>query len=399
MSEILLVGITPPLEKRIRAALGNKNGELVTWEGSTEGEDAAAVLAGERPVAIILGSAVGTDKSNADPFAGETTGKALDLARDLEIADPTITTLLVARADAENLQRAMSVGVREVLTPDAKKPAIKAALRRALAAGHRRRDVRENVTPEPTKRFVVVISAKGGAGKTVISSNLAVGLTQESSSRTVLVDLDLQFGDVATALLLSPLYSMVDAAGAAAKGLDTATLKVFLTSHGQSGLHVLCAPDDPAVGEALAVSDVGTVLDLLGEEFGHVVVDTDPGLSERTLMALERATDILIVADLDVPSVRGTRKLIEALDVIEMTEARRHLVLNRANSKVGLTPAEVEESIGVEIDLALPSTRMVPVSMNEGRPIAASGQGSPFGKRITEMVHLFLPATVRRGSK
>ncbi len=399
MSDIILIGIAPPQEKRIRAALGKSNGEVMTWDGPTDGEAAAAALAEEHPVAIILGSSLGTDAQDADPFAEETPEKALDLAHNLEIVDPTITTLLIARTDAENLQRAMSVGIREIVAPDAKKAAIKGALSRALKAGRRLRDVRESVTPEPTNRFVVVISAKGGAGKTVISTNLAVGLAQESYRRTVLADLDLQFGDAATALLLSPVYSIVDAAGTANKGLDAATLKVFLTSHGPSELYVLCAPEDPAVGESLSISDIGRVLDLLAEEFGFVVIDTDPGLSEMTLMALERATDIVIVADLDVPSVRGTRKLIDALDVIGMTEGRRHLILNRANSKVGLTPAEAQDSVGVKIDVALPSTRQVPISMNEGRPIAVSGQRTPFGKRIAELVGLFLPANVRRGRR
>jgi pilus assembly protein CpaE len=227
-----------------------------------------------------------------------------------------------------------------------------------------------------------------------------VGLSQESHRRTVLVDLDLQFGDAATALLLSPMYSMVDAAGAVKKGLEAATLKVFLTFHDSSELHVLCAPEDPALGESLSMSDMSQVLDLLAEEFGYVVVDTSPGLSELTLMALERATDIVVIVDLDVPSVRGTSKLLEALDVIGMTEPRRHVVLNRANSKVGLTPAEVRKSVGVTIDLALPSTRQVPISLNEGRPISANeNQHSPFGKRIAELVHFFLPASVRKGSK
>jgi pilus assembly protein CpaE len=114
-------------------------------------------------------------------------------------------------------------------------------------------------------------------------------------------------------------------------------------------------------------------------------------------MALERATDIVIVVDLDVPSVRGTRKLIEVLDVIGMTTARRHLVLNRANSKVGLTPAEVQDTVGVHIDLTLPSARKVPISINEGRPIVLTGPRSSFGKGIAELVDSFLPARVRKG--
>jgi pilus assembly protein CpaE len=398
MSDIILVGITPPIEKRIRSALGSSNGALTTWDGPTEGELGAAALAEEHPVAVILGCSLGSPADKPDPFDNPTTEVALELARNLEIVDPTITTLLVAKAEAENLQQAMSVGIREVVTPDAKKAAIKHALERALSAGRRLRDTQESGAPEPTQRFILIVSAKGGSGKTVISSNLAVGLAQQSHRRCVLVDLDLQFGDAATALLLSPEYSMLDAAGAADKGLSTATLKVFLTSHAPSGLHVLCAPDDPSVGDSLSSSNIGQVLDLLAGEFGTVVVDTDPGLSEITLMALERATDIIIVADLDVPSVRGTRKLVEALDAIDMTTARRHLILNRANSKVGLTPAEVQEAVGIPIDIALPSSRDVPISMNEGRPIAVTSPRSQFGKQITELVGRFLPTTVRRGS-
>lgn len=397
MSEIILVGITPAQEKRIRSALGSSNGAVSTWDGPTDGEEGAAALAEEHPVAVILGASLGTTSDGPDPYADPTTEQALDLARNLETTDPTITILLVAEAEAENLRQAMSAGIREVVTPDAKKAAIKQALNRALSAGRRLRDTREGVAPEPTRRFILVISAKGGAGKTVVSSNLAVGLAQKSHSRCILVDLDLQFGDAATALLLSPEYSMLDAAGAVQRGLDAATLKVFLTSHTPSGLHVLCAPDDPAAADSLDPASIGQVLDLLAEEFRNVVVDTDPGLSELTLMALERATDIVIVVDLDVPSVRGTRKLIEVLDVIGMTTARRHLVLNRANSKVGLTPAEVQDTVGIHIDSTLPSTRKVPISINEGRPIVVTGPRSPFGKGIAELVDLFLPARVRKG--
>jgi pilus assembly protein CpaE len=205
----------------------------------------------------------------------------------------------------------------------------------------------------------------------VISSNLAVSIAEGTDREAVLVDLDLQFGDAATALLLTPTYSITDAANAARSGLDAAALKVFLSRHSPSDLYVLCAPDEPSAGEEVPVEDINAVLRVLHDEFRHVVIDTDPGLSEVTLSALELATDIVIVADLDVPSVRGTRKLLEALDTIGMRSATRHIVLNRADSRVGLTPEEVEKAIGASIDVELPSTRQVPISLNEGDPIAA----------------------------
>ena len=219
---------------------------------------------------------------------------------------------------------------------------------------------------------------------------------KSSTRRTALVDLDLQFGDVATALMLSPTYTIADAA-TAGDALDAAALKVFLTPHASSGLHVLCAPDDPAVGESLPAARIGEVFDLLMAEFGNVVVDTDPGLSESTLTALEHATDIVVVADLDVPSVRGTRKLLETLDVIGLESTRRFVVLNRANSRVGLSAEEAATAIGARIDLSLPSSRAVPISMNEGRPIGLTEPRSPFGRQMTALASALMPSLTPNG--
>lgn len=384
MNDVIAVGATVSQERRIRSALSDNGAALRSWAGALEGREAAGALVAEEPAVIVLGPQL--EKG------------ALELALQINELNPMVATLLIAKSDTEMLQKALASGVRGVLEPDAKKDAFKEALDRVLAAGERMRERAVQSEDRPVRhRFITVVSAKGGAGKTVISSNLAVSLAEESDRETVLVDLDLQFGDAATALLLTPTYSMADAAHAAKSGLDAAALKVFLSRHSPSDLYVLCAPDEPSAGEDVPVGDITSVLHVLHEEFRHVVIDTDPGLSESTLTALELATDIVVVADLDVPSVRGTRKLLEALDTIGMKGATRHLVLNRADSRVGLTPEEVEEAVGASIDVKLPSTRQVPISLNEGDPMVMSAPRSPFAKQFTALARRMATLPARKG--
>jgi pilus assembly protein CpaE len=382
MIEIISVGATATQEKRVRTALkGPSAGALMPWPGSVNG-DAARSIADEHPATVVLGSDLKADD-------------AIRLARRIEEIDPTIATVLFVDADTDTLRRAIEAGVRGIIRPDAKSAEVKKAVAHALETGHRLQPER-GTHHGSSDRFITLISAKGGTGKTVVSSNLAVELSLAAPERVALVDLDLQFGDIATSLLLSPRYSMSDAVEAAPLGLEPTMVKAFLTTHADSGLCALCAPDEPAAGEEINSEHIGAVLDVLASEFAYVVVDTDPGLSESALTALERSTDIIVLVDLDVPSVRGTRKLIDALDRIGMTTQRRHVVLNRANSHVGLDRTEVVAAIGVPIDVTLPSTRHVPLSLNEGRPLSLSNPRSAFGKGITSLAQRLAPVGARR---
>lgn len=381
MSDLILVGATKSQERSVTTALEETDISVRVWNGGVEDAAGAEELTRSRPATIVLGSDLGD--------------AMFDLAQAIEDLDPTVATIVITQSTNLILQKAMAAGVRGVLEPSARQSTIKTVLEQAVDAGRRLRGSHPELAAASSRRFITVVSAKGGAGKTVISSNLALRLAGASERDTVLVDLDLQFGDVATALLLTPTHSIIDAADAADESLDAAALKVFLTRHPPTDLYVLAAPDEPAAGEALSLEKTGVVLDTLAAEFREVVVDTDPGLSETTLVALERSTDIVIVADLDVPSVRGTRKLIEALDLIGMSAPARYLVLNRADSKVGLSPSEVEDAVGMKIDMALPSTRHVPVSVNEGQPMVLSAPRSTFARRITEFADSLAPTPAK----
>jgi len=257
--------------------------------------------------------------------------------------------------------------------------ALEAARSRTLAAGN------GHAAAQPAHgRVITVISPKGGSGKTVISTNLAVGLAARAPGRVVLLDLDLQFGDVPYALGLTPQHTIFDAVSAI-DDLDATTLKVFLTRH-QSGLYALCAPEDPAVGGLIPVAAVTTVIGLIASQFGYLVIDTPGGLSEHTLAALDLSTDVILVADMDLPSVRNLRKALDAFDMLGMRRAIRHLVLNRSDSRVGLTKSGIAAAAGLAIELEVPSSRHVPTSLNEARPLVTDNPRSPAARPLAELV-------------
>ena len=155
----------------------------------------------------------------------------------------------------------------------------------------------------------------------------------------MLVDLDVQFGDCASALGLTPEYTLPDAVHGPASE-DTMVLKTFLTQH-PSGLFAVCGAESPAAGDTVRGEDVTRLLASLAREFRYVVVDTAPGLSEQTLAALDRATDVVMLTSMDVPGVRGLRKELDVLRELAMIPAGRHVVMNFADPKGGLSVRDV----------------------------------------------------------
>ncbi|MGY1671216.1 AAA family ATPase [Geodermatophilus sp. SYSU D00710] len=322
--------------------------------------------------------------------------EAFGLAARLDVQCPGISVVLVADPTPETWQEAMRAGIRDLLAPAADPAEIRAAVERAgsAAAGRRRvlRPVEE--TARYTGRVITVASPKGGVGKTTVASNLAIGLTETAPQSTVLVDLDVQFGDVASALGLVPEYALPDVAhGPAAE--DTMVLKTFLTQH-PSGLYAVCGADSPAAGDTVTAADVTRLLASLAREFRYVVVDTAPGLSEQTLAALDRATDVVMLSSMDVPGVRGLRKELDVLRELCMIPAGRHVVMNFAEAKGGLSVRDVETAIGTGVDVVVPRSAAVPASTNQGVPILAAGRRDPAAKELRRLVARFAATPIVR---
>jgi len=249
--------------------------------------------------------------------------------------------------------------------------------------------------PSRLAKVIVVISPKGGSGKTAVSTNLAVALAQRLPGRVVAVDLDVQFGDLGTALSLTPEHTLAQLARTSQ--IDATTVKLFLTLH-YNGLYVLAGAHDPVDADSIGHQHVSQVLPLLAPNFDYVVVDTPAGLDERTLAAIECATDLLLVSSLDVTSIRSLRKELDALDHMGV-KANRQLILNRADAKVGLNPSDAEEVMGMKIATSINSSREIPLSLHLGTPVVISEPKSPVAKQLQQLAELYAPVEVAKSRK
>jgi pilus assembly protein CpaE len=378
MSRVVLAGADEDLRQRVHAAA---DGDVtVLPPGRLPGDPSRLfeqLVDGELPDVLLIGPAAPAPE-------------VLTLAGRLDIQSPGISVVLVADPSPEMWQAAMRAGIRDLVSPSADVAEIRAAVERAGAAAAGRRRVLRPVaeTAKYTGRVITIASPKGGVGKTTVSTNLAIGLTAAAPQSTVLVDLDVQFGDVASALGLVPEYTLPDAVhGPAAE--DTMVLKTFLTQH-PSGLFAVCGAEDPAAGDTVSAEDVTRLLAALAREFRYVVVDTAPGLSAQTLAALDRATDVVMLSSMDVPGVRGLRKELDVLRELCMIPAGRHVVMNFGDPKGGLSVRDVELAIGTGVDVVLPRSANVPGSTNQGVPLIESGsKRDPMVKELKRLVSRF----------
>lgn len=381
MRPLILAGSTDPFARKVYAAVDDDmRDRLRLWNRHLAEPGGLEALLKAQPAVVVLGPGL----------ADEVT---LRFAQQIDTESSEIGVVVVQNTGT-NVDAALAAGVRGILSKDSDDESIRAAIARAAAAADRHD--REAQVPSPSvgrAKVTTVLSPKGGAGKTVLSTNLAVGLAAGSPRGVVIVDLDLQFGDVAYALGLKPRHTMYDVVSATG-GLDITTLKVFLTHH-SSDLYVMCAPDEPARGEMIEVEAVQQVITLLAADFDHVIVDTVAGLSEHTLATLDLSTDVIFLADMDVPSVRHLSKVIKAFDRLGMQKADRHFILNRADARVGLSMMKVANQAGLAIDIEIPQSKQVPVALNAGTPIVLSHPKNPVSRKIMEVVDRLAGPAVR----
>ncbi len=244
-------------------------------------------------------------------------------------------------------------------------------------------DVDES-TPAAPARVIAVVSPKGGLGKTTIATNLAVGLARLAPDSVVLVDADLQFGDVAAALALSPAHTLPDMVTGLAPR-DPMVLKTFLTSH-PSGFYAVCGSDSPADGDRVTGDQFSHLLGQLAGAFRYVVIDTTPGLGEHALAALDLATDAVFLCSLQVPNLRALRKELAVLTSIGALPATCQIVLNLADKTSGLNRRDAEAILGASVDVVVPRSKAVPLSTNRGVPLLQDGSRDAAATALRDLV-------------
>jgi len=338
-------------------------------------EAMAAVAAEGRDVlATIIGPSL-TDRD------------ALALAGALQQGTPDISVLLIRRQESgELIRQALNVGVKGVLSSASDETAVRTAAARAVEIARTLRGrlgggaPTDNGEGRAPGKVVTVFSSKGGCGKTFLSTNLAVSLAR-NGAEVALVDLDLHFGDVAIMLHLFPSHTIYDAAQTQNPGLDALSLKSFLTHH-DSGIWALVAPTEPTVADTINPGTIGNILKLLRSAFDYVVIDTPPAFSEPVLAAFDESDWLIMLATLDVPSIKNLRLTLQTMELLHFPKGRIRVVVNRADSKVGLRLPDVEKLLSSPVDTTIPSSRSVPLSVNKGSPIMLEEPKGPVAESI-----------------
>ncbi|KAA1400412.1 MinD/ParA family protein [Aeromicrobium ginsengisoli] len=314
-------------------------------------------------------------------------GEALTLAEAIRREVPGAHVVLVSDPDRVSMVEAMRAGVRDVIPSSASAHDIESLWARFEGSNVRSigvHGVPAEAAPEDSSRIIVVTGPRGGVGRSTVAVNLAVALAAEAPRDTVLVDLDLQFGDVGLMLDLDPLGTIGDVFEVRSS-MDSLVLKTFLTAHA-GGLWVLCSSPTPTVVDRATPEAVSRLLQRLAAEFRYVVVDTGARLDPFTVAAVGVATDHVAVTSMDVSSARALRRQLAMLSSVGDVPESRHVVLNRAERTHGVGPREIESLLGIPVDVVVPSAAEVPAAANFGTPAVWRKRGGPFGKAIAHLV-------------
>jgi pilus assembly protein CpaE len=358
-------------------------------------EELTARLTGTVPVVVVLGPSC----ANEDVLA---------IAERVMRQYPMLgTVLVVEELSTTLLQQALRAGVRDVLALAGEADALAHAVQRIAVT----LDQAPRVTPavvdgsgtstgdtagalaeleEVNGQVLTVFSTKGGSGKSVLAASLAVTLAQRSDKPVCLVDADLQFGDIAVMLKLTPHHTIVDAVSVLDR-MDAPLLDSLLVTHEPSGLRVLPAPLEPAFADQVGAAEMVAIVEMLRSFCSYVVVDTPAYFNDVVLGLVEVSDKVMLVAGMDIPNIKNVKIGLQTLRLLNTPMEKLLLVLNRANSKVKLDIGEVERTLQLNADALIPSDVVVPQSVNKGEPVVLHSPKSGVSKSIQQLAEQFLP--------
>jgi pilus assembly protein CpaE len=279
------------------------------------------------------------------------------------------------------LHRAFEMGADDLLTMPSQPEELEFALRKVMA---RRRGTIASGTTNP---MICIVGPKGGTGKTLAACNLAVALAQKGK-RSVVVDLDLQFGDVGIAMGLSPDRTIYDLARVGSS-LDPDKVEDFVTNH-PSGARALLAPSRPDQAGTVTVEFLRELYAVLRARHDFVIIDTPPGFSPEVIASIDLASDLLVIGMLDALSLKDTKLGLETLSLMGVSPERIRLVLNRADTSVGIKRSEAEAILGRKPDIFVPSDRQIPRATTDGQPIVVANGRAEAARAFHSLADLYL---------
>jgi pilus assembly protein CpaE len=280
------------------------------------------------------------------------------------------------------MSRVFEAGADDILTLPREPEDVLFALQKAVA----RRQGTAAATGVALAPMICVLGPKGGTGKTLTACNLAVSLAS-GGRKVAVVDLDLQFGDVGLALGLVPDKTIHDLAKAGGS-LDAEKLDGYLAVH-SSGAKVLMAPTRPDQAGVVTTEFLRDLYVVLRSLNDYVIVDTPPGFTPEVISSIDSSSHVCMVGMLDSLSLKNTKLGFETLELMGYQPERTRLVLNRADSRVGITSDDVVAIVGRPPDVLVPSDREIPRSINEGSPIVVSRSRSDAAKAFRTLAQMY----------
>jgi pilus assembly protein CpaE len=352
---------------------------------------------------LIRVSLQGDDASLRDQFERSGMVEIVDTTPDVLVwnlphdADGLPSEMRIALADAHGpaivaltdshpsrwFDEALALGVDEVVCLPQSPEALGMAAAKAKAMRSRRMIAAPIVAKgNRSAHIFTVFSTKGGSGKTVIATNLAVCFARQGK-RTLLIDFDLHSGDDALVLGLSPRWTVLDLVQSPGD-LDSEKLAGFVTRH-SSGVDLLPAPTRPDEEELVDVERLEPLLGVARQSYDAVVIDTSSHFAPATLLAIDHTDSLVLVGASDVPTIKSLKIALETLELLEMDVKDVRILMNRSGARVGLDDRDVERTLRREITYTLASDKAIPISVNRGQPVVIDAPKSRVAKSFYDM--------------
>ena len=273
-------------------------------------------------------------------------------------------------ADAASVRRAMVAGARDYLIKPLKPEDLSRAIYGVMEQEEKRRlrsssgERRETVAHGT---IITIFGAKGGIGKTTISTNLATALVRGTGSTVTLVDMDTRFGDVAIMMDVAVEQSIADLARHVDE-MDRDTVRDYLVRH-HSGVMILPAPLHPTEWRNVTPAQITKIIDLLAQTYDYVVIDTPGTFNEIVAATLEAASLILLVTSMDIASIKDTALALEMLQSASVSEDKVKLMINHSTAANTLREEDVERVLEYKVFWRIPHDLNVATSTQLGQPV------------------------------
>ena len=380
MIKVLIVDDIPETREHLSRLLGFEQEIDVAGTG-TSGEEAIRLAMELRPDVIVM-------DINMPEMDGIAASEIISQRLPM-----TPIIMMSVHGEAEHLRRAMLAGAREFLVKPFSSDEFSTSIKRVHERELVRRTQQQVTEPAqrpviqsdpPEHRVVAIFSPKGGAGRTTIATNLAVALHRETGARVCLIDANLQFGDVGVLLNLNPKNrSIIDAVEAGDP--DAYIIETVVVDH-STGIRVLLGPPAPEGADLVSAANLRKIVEELKQSHDYVVVDLPSGLTEHSLGIMDLADDLLVIAALEITTIKNVRLFLEVADQLEYHRSKIRLVINRSDTAQGIRIGDVEVSIRRPIDGTIVSDgRLAVLAVNRGVPFVVSHPEAALSRDIVKL--------------